>query len=54
MSQADLEAAQARIDQLQHDRQELLRQLQISEDQRQHIVNFGTAWNQLQEERREA
>lgn len=54
MSQTDLEKAQAQIDQLLHDRAELLRQLQISEDQRQHIVNFGTAWNRLQNERRPA
>lgn len=50
MSIADLEKAQAEIDQLQHDRAELLRQLQISEDQRRHITLFGVAWQRLQDQ----
>lgn len=50
MSLADLQTAQAELDQLRHDRAELLRQLEISEDQRRHIINFGAAWRRLQDQ----
>lgn len=50
MTAIDLETAQAELDQLRHDRAELLRQLEISEAQRRHITLFGIAWNRLQDQ----